>query len=80
MLLVNIDHIPGKTLKPLGLVSGEGIPLFYGTFVINKIRSRAIKFMIAEATALGADAIINVRWIFESGQAFVYGTAVKYED
>ncbi|MCL2398188.1 MAG: heavy metal-binding domain-containing protein [Defluviitaleaceae bacterium] len=80
MLLVNTDYIPGKTLKPLGLVSGDGVPLLYGTFISDKIRNRAIKRMTVEATALGADAIINVRWIFESGQAFVYGTAVKYED
>ncbi|MCL2398189.1 MAG: YbjQ family protein [Defluviitaleaceae bacterium] len=80
MLLVNTDHISGKVLKHLGLVSGYKIPLNFGTIVADKTIDKAKKLIIEDATSLGADAIINIRWIFNGNQVFVYGTAVKYED
>ncbi|MCL2398191.1 MAG: YbjQ family protein [Defluviitaleaceae bacterium] len=80
MLLVTAEHIPGKTLKYLGLVSCYKVPLNPGTIVSSKTIDKAKKLIVEDATALGADAIISIRWIFNGNQVFVYGTAVKYED
>ncbi len=63
MLLLNIDHIPGKEIEALGIVI-------------------ATKRMVDEAEALGADAVVNVRYGSSSvmqgaAEVIAYGTAVK---
>ena len=52
------------------------------TEMMGRARSTATKRMIAEAAAMGADAIINVRYMTTSvvgsaAELLVYGTAVK---
>lgn len=63
------------------LVGGE--PKEY-TEMLNQARQIAIKRMVDEAEALGADAIINIRYASSSimqgaAEVIAYGTAVKYK-
>ena len=102
MLLVNIDHIPGKELAVLGIVKGTTVQskhfgkdfmagmktLVGGEIVaykemIEEARQIATKRMVDDAKALGADAVINVRFTSSSvmqgaSEVLAYGTAVKY--
>ena len=102
MLLLNIDHIPGKEIEALGLVKGTvvqsknfgkdfmaGMKTLVGgelaayTEMLTEARQIATKRMVDEADALGADAIINVRYGSSSvmqgaAEVVAYGTAVKY--
>lgn len=102
MLLVNIDHIPGKELEVLGLVKGTvvqskhfgkdfmaGMKTLVGgeitgyTEMLIEARQIATKRMVDEAEALGADAIVNIRFgsasIMQSAaEVMAYGTAVRY--
>ena len=102
MLLVNIDHIPGKELEVLGLVKGTivqtkhfgkdfmaGMKTLVGgeivgyTEMLTEARQIATKRMVDEAEALGADAVINIRYgsaslMQSAAEVVAYGTAVKY--
>ena len=81
MLLLNIDHIPGKNVEALGIVKGTvvqsknigkdfmaGMKTLVGgeivgyTEMLTEARQIATKRMVDEAEALGADAIINIRF------------------
>lgn len=101
MLLLNIDHIPGKEVEALGIVKGTivqsknfgkdfmaGMKTLVGgeitgyTEMLTEARQIATKRMVDEATALGADAVINIRYGSSSvmqgaAEVVVYGTAVK---
>ena len=101
MLLVNIDHIPGKELEALGIVKGTvvqsknfgkdfmaGMKTLVGgeitgyTEMLVEARQIATKRMVDEAEALGADAVINIRYgsaamMQGAAEVVVYGTAVK---
>lgn len=53
------------------------------TEMMNQARQMAVKRMVDEAEALGADAVINVRYASASvmqgaAEIIAYGTAVKY--
>lgn len=102
MLLVNIDHIPGRELEPLGLVKGTvvqsknfgkdfmaGMKTLVGgeitgyTEMLNEARQIATKRMVDEAAALGADAVVNIRYgssavMQGAAEVIAYGTAVKF--
>ena len=101
MLLVNIDHIPGKELEALGIVKGTvvqsknfgkdfmaGMKTLVGgeitgyTEMLVEARQIATKRMVDEAAAMGADAVINVRFgssavMQGAAEVIAYGTAVK---
>ena len=101
MLLLNIDHIPGKEIEALGIVKGTvvqsknfgkdfmaGMKTLVGgeitsyTEMLNEARQIATKRMVDEATAIGADAVVNVRYGSSSvmqgaAEVVAYGTAVK---
>ena len=101
MLLVNIDHIPGREVEVLGMVRGTivqsknfgkdfmaGMKTLVGgeitgyTEMLVEARQIATKRMVDEAEALGADAVINVRYGSSSvmqgaAEVVAYGTAVK---
>ena len=101
MLLLNIDHIPGKEIEALGIVKGTivqsknfgkyfmaGMKTLVGgeitgyTEMITEARQIATKRMVDEAEALGADAVVNVRYGSSSvmqgaAEVIAYGTAVK---
>ena len=91
MLLVNIEYIPGKEIEALGMVKGTvvqmktlvGGEITSYTEMLNEARQIAVKRMVDEAEALGADAIVNVRYGSSSvmqgaAEVIAYGTAVKY--
>ncbi len=55
------------------------------TEMMNQARQMAVKRMVDEAEALGADAVINVRYASASvmqgaAEIIAYGTAVKYNN
>lgn len=101
MLLVNIDHIPGREVEVLGMVRGTivqsknfgkdfmaGMKTLVGgeitgyTEMITEARQIATKRMVDEAEALGADAVVNVRYGSSSvmqgaAEVIAYGTAVR---
>ena len=101
MLLLNIDHIPGREIEALGLVKGSvvqcksvgkdfmaGMKSFVGgeiesyTDMLTEARQLATKRMVDEAEALGADAVVNIRYASASimqgaAEITVYGTAVR---
>ena len=101
MLLLNIDHIPGKNVEALGIVKGTvvqsknigkdfmaGMKTLVGgeivgyTEMLTEARQIATKRMVDEAVALGADAIINIRFGSSSvmqgaAEVIAYGTAVR---
>ena len=101
MLLLNIDHIPGKNVEALGIVKGTvvqsknigkdfmaGMKTLVGgeivgyTEMLTEARQIATKRMVDEAEALGADAIINIRFGSSSvmqgaAEVIAYGKAVR---
>lgn len=53
------------------------------TDMLNQARQIAVKRMVDEATQMGADAVVNVRYASSSlmqgaAEVIAYGTAVKY--
>ena len=102
MLLVNIDHIPGKELEALGIVKGTvvqsknfgkdfmaGMKTLVGgditgyTEMLVEARQIATKRMVDEATAMGANAVVNIRFgssavMQGAAEVIAYGTAVKF--
>lgn len=63
------------------LVGGEIVAY---TELLNESRQIATKRMVDEAEALGADAVINVRYgssslMQSASEVLVYGTAVKFK-
>ena len=103
MLLLNIDHIPGKEIEALGLVKGTvvqsknfgkdfmaGMKTLVGgeitgyTEMLIEARQIATKRMVDEAQALGADAIVNIRYgssavMQGAAEVIAYGTAVRFK-
>ena len=104
MLLVTIDHIPGRELEILGLVQGamiqsvhfgkdfmNGLKTLVGgeltsyTEMMNESRETATRRMVEQAQAMGADAIVNIRYSSSAvmqgaAEVMAYGTAVKFAD
>lgn len=101
MLLLNIDHVPGRDMEAIGLVKGTvvqsknfgkdfmaGMKTLVGgeitsyTDMLVEARQIATKRMVDEATAIGADAIVNIRFgssavMQGAAEVIAYGTAVK---
>lgn len=83
--------VKGSTIqtKHLGSDIGAGLKTLVGgelkgyNEMMNDARALATKRMVEEATALGADAVVNVRYASSSvmagaAEVIVYGTAVKF--
>ena len=103
MLLLNIDHVPGREIEALGLVKGSvvqsknfgkdfmaGMKTLVGgeitgyTELLIEARQIATKRMVDEAAAMGADAVINIRFgssslMQSAAEVIAYGTAVKFK-
>ena len=76
----NIGRDLAQSLKTI--VGGE---LKGYTQMMNEARDQATKRMIDEAAALGADAIVNVRYASSAvmqgaAEVMAYGTAVKFAE
>ena len=100
MLLVTTETVSGRELEMLGLVKGQsknigrditqGFKTLVGgelksyTDMMNEARSIATQRMVDEAQALGADAVVAVRYSSASvmqgaAEVMAYGTAVKFK-
>ena len=103
MLLLNIDHIPGREIEAMGLVKGTvvysknfgkdfmasmktlvGGELTGYTEMLTEARQIATKRMVDEAEAMGADAVICIRFgsaslMASAAEVVAYGTAVKFK-
>ena len=101
MLLLNIDHVPGRDMEAIGLVKGTvvqsknfgkdfmaGMKTLVGGEITSysemlvEARQIATKRMVDEAEAMGADAIVNIRFgssavMQGAAEVIAYGTAVK---
>ena len=101
VLLLNIDHVPGREMEALGIVKGTvvqsknfgkdfmaGMKTLVGgeitgyTEMLVEARQIATKRMVDEANAMGADAIVNIRFgssavMQGAAEVIAYGTAVK---
>lgn len=90
--LETLGLVKGSTIqsKNLGYDITQGLKTLVGgelkayTDMMNKARSLATERMIKEAEALGADAIVNVRFASSSvmqaaAEVMAYGTAVKFK-
>ncbi len=77
---VRVKHIGHELLTALkSIIGGE---LCSYTRLITESREQAIQRMIEDANQMGADAIINVRFVTAeittgAAEILVYGTAVK---
>lgn len=76
---VNVGKDIGQAFK--GLVGGE---MKSYNEMMNTARALATKRMVQEAEAMGADAIVNIRYASASvmqsaAEVMAYGTAVKFK-
>ena len=76
---VNMGKDLGQAFK--SLVGGE---LKSYNEMMNNARALATKRMVEEAQAMGADAVVNVRYVSASimqsaSEVMAYGTAVKFK-
>ncbi|MBQ6849450.1 MAG: YbjQ family protein [Oscillospiraceae bacterium] len=84
--------VKGSTIqtKHLGKDIGAGFKTLVGgeltsyNEMMNEARALATKRMVEEAQALGADAIVNIRYASASvmagaAEVMAYGTAVKFK-
>lgn len=79
---VRARHVGKDILAGLRNIVGGEIKEY--TELLNKAREEALQRMIAKAEAMGADAVINVRFgtsaiMSGASEILVYGTAVKLE-
>ena len=81
--MIQAKHM-GKDIMA-GFKSMVGGELTGYSEMINEARSIATQRMVEEAEALGADAVINIRYTSATvmqgaAEILVYGTAVKYQN
>lgn len=87
-----LGMVKGSTIqsKNLGKDIAQGFKTLVGgelkayTEMMNEARALATKRMVEEATAMGADAIVNVRYASSAvmqgaAEVMAYGTAVKFK-
>ncbi len=79
--MIQSKHIGRDIMSGLKAIVGGELGAY--TDMLNEARAIATKRMVEEAEALGADAIINVRYATSAvmqgaAEVLVYGTAVRY--
>lgn len=87
-----LDLVKGSTIqsKNIGRDITQGLKTLVGgeltsyNEMMNDARALATKRMVAEATALGADAIVNIRYasaaiVQGAAEVMAYGTAVRFK-
>ena len=98
MIIVNTDFISGKEIETIQLVKGSivfsknvaGLKTIIGgeikgySEMMSEARQEATDRMIREATMIGADAIVNVRYATSclmagAAEIIAYGTAVRFK-
>jgi uncharacterized protein YbjQ (UPF0145 family) len=77
MLITTDAAIHGRTFTPLGLVLAEE---FTGRRVGDNHVGRSVNAIAQQATALGANAIVGLRFFLVSnGHWAVYGNAIRLD-
>ena len=84
--------VTGSTIQSKNFVSdfGQGLKSIVGgelksyTAMMEKARKKATDRMIEQATKMGADAIIGVRYatsaiMAQAAEVLVYGTAIRFK-
>ena len=79
---IRAKHLGNDIVAGLKMIVG-GELTGYGD-MINEARAISTKRMVDEAQAMGADAVINVRYATSNvaksaAEVLVYGTAIKYK-
>jgi uncharacterized protein YbjQ (UPF0145 family) len=79
---IRARHVGRDLLASLKTIIGGEIKSY--TAMINKARDEALSRMNEEASKLGADAVVNVRFVTAevmqgAAEVLAYGTAVKLE-
>ncbi|SFI38915.1 Uncharacterized conserved protein YbjQ, UPF0145 family [Tindallia magadiensis] len=80
--IIQAKHVGRDIMSGLkGLVGGE---LSSYSAMMNEARAIATKRMVEEAQTMGADGIVNVRYVSAAvmqgaAEIMVYGTAVKFK-
>ena len=93
MIVAHYGLVSGSTVraKHAGKDMMAGVKNFFGgeikgyTELMDESRKEATDRMIAQATKIGANAIVNVRYATSAitvgaAEVYAYGTAVKVED
>ncbi len=80
---IQSKHIGKDILQSFKTVVGGELTSY--NEMMNEARALATKRMVEEAEALGADAIVNIRYASSAvmqgaAEVIVYGTAVKFID
>ena len=80
---IQSKHIGKDILQSFKAVVGGELTSY--NEMMNEARALATKRMVEEAEALGADAIVNIRYASSAvmqgaAEVIVYGTAVKFID
>ena len=85
MLIVTINEVPGKKLEALGVVRGSTVQSrnLGHDLMAGFRRQIATGRMVKDAEALGADAVVGMRYASASvmqgaAEVIAYGTAVKF--
>lgn len=78
---IQSKHIGKDVMSGLKTIVGGELTSY--NEMMNEARAIATKRMVDEATALGADAVINIRYASSSimqgaAEVITYGTAVKF--
>ena len=80
--VIQAKHVGKDIMSGLkGLVGGE---LTAYSEMMNEARAKATKRMVEEAQAMGADAVVNMRYTSATvmqgaAEILAYGTAVKFK-
>jgi len=80
---IQSKHIGNDITQSFKTIVGGELKAY--TQMMNDARALATKRMVAEAEALGADAVINIRYASSAvmqgaAEVIAYGTAVKFVD
>ena len=91
MVLLTLNYVPGREIDALGMVKGNvvqyknigGGEIKSYTEMLAEARHIATMRMINEAEAMGADAVISMRFASSSvmdgtAEIIAYGTAVRF--
>ena len=80
--LIQSKHLGKDIMSGLKTIVGGELGAY--SEMMNEARAKATKRMVMEAEALGADAVINIRYTSSAimqgaAEILAYGTAVKFK-
>jgi len=80
--VIQAKHLGKDIMNSLKMLVGGELKSY--SEMMNEARAKATKRMVEEAEALGADAVINIRYMSSmvvqgAAEVLVWGTAVKFK-